>query len=280
MARRLGYWLDDLISPSLKLELVISKPADLPSLLPSLQSVNWLHTSKVSPLLLPPNLSRLTMRGGTDWDQPSWYHSTVGQSLRICGRLQSLTLQFTTNGILDTSPECRDAATALVDFLCQAWDIEEFELGIQEYLSEAVTQLLSLMPRLASLHLRCSNHIPVLFEYTVPPRFSSLTHLSLSAPISMLIDFARFKFSLSSFNVFFGICTLEELEKWLMGSNGCYGRNLRILSICGELEEDVWGGSGLANFVSGIALIKLTLHISVDFTDQTLIDLGSALPYL
>jgi hypothetical protein len=187
-----------------------------------------------------------------------------------------------------TSAECRDAIQALVDFLSQAEDLTELQLNAEMYLSPTTMQLLSLLPHLASLQLSCRNRVPISFEEpTTQARFISLSDLSLLTPISMAMDFARLGCSLSSFKL---ICenrassglenrTSADLENWLMNSNACYGRDLRCLHICFDLEG-VWDGSGLVTFVFGISLTELSLDLALDIADQTLVDLGSALPFL
>jgi hypothetical protein len=223
------------------------------------------------------------MHGGYSGSRAAQYHSNVSRALSLCGRLRSLSLRFVTWGDHEVSPGFRDAEQALINYLCQAPEIEDLEFHAEVYLSSSTIHQLSLLPRLVSLHLSSSNPIPMSFVEPVPQaRFPSLAHLNLSVPISMAMDFARFNSSLSSFRLCLRPCTLADLEKWLMGSNTCFGRSLRDFYIFGgfKFEEGFWDGSGLLAFVSGIALTRLVVDVPVDIDNQTLEDLGLALPYL
>jgi hypothetical protein len=286
MVRYLIYDDDNQISPRLALELALSRPAKLPCLLPNLQSLEWTHLSTFTPLLpllIPPNLSELYLQHDAfDQAETSWYHSTVTCVLPLCRGLQSLTIDFFNWGVPDESMECRDAEQALLDFLSQAPLIENFRFDADVYLSSSTIHQLSLLPRLTSLHVSCSRSILISFEQPlVQRRFLTLSRLSLSTPLSMAMEFAQFHCSLSSFEILCRSGSVADLKKWLMNSYACYGCELRDLKIHVEIYES-WDGSGLANFVSGIKIIRLTLKIlpGIDFSDEIFENLGSALPFL
>jgi hypothetical protein len=157
------------------------------------------------------------MHGGSDEADALWFHSSIRRVLPLCGRLRSLTLDLPPAwGNPDASSECRDVIQALFQLLSEAPGIRILQLDAEAYLSSATIQLLSLLPHLASLRLACQNHIPFSFEEPMTQaRFPSLSHLNLSTPLSMAMDFARVGCSLPSFRLECRDRTSADLERWL-----------------------------------------------------------------